>query len=69
MEHATQAIAEGKGFQLIADLMEKFLNSGLSERESVHEVVVILDLYQREDEKSALILIRHLKEYMNAQLV
>jgi hypothetical protein len=69
MEHASQAIAEGKGFQLIADLIETLLKSGLSERASVHEVVLILDHLQRKDEESALILIKHLKQYMNAQLV
>ena len=68
MENASREIAEGKGFQLIAGLIEKFLNSRLSERESVHQIVLILDSYESENEKSALILIKHLKEYMSAQL-
>ena len=68
MQEASEAIAEGRGFQLIADMMGEFRRSGLTEKEAVHEMVAILDAYQKEEEQNALILIKHLREWMDRRL-
>ena len=48
--------------------MEDFRRSGLSEKEAVHEMVMVLDAFQEGNEESALILIKYLREWMNDRI-
>lgn len=68
LNNASQAISDGRGFQLIADVMEDFRRSGLTEKEAVHEMVMVLDVFQENNEESALVLIKHLREWMDERV-
>ena len=61
---ADQAIKDGRGLRFIGELVQKKKESGLSEQAAVHEIVQLLDKYQKKDEKNALALIKHLREWM-----
>ena len=64
MKTAAQAIADGRGLRFIGQLIQEKRESGLSEQAAVYEIVQLLDKYQKKDEKNALALIKHLREWM-----
>ena len=61
---AVQALADGKGLRLISQLIQEKLESGLTEQQSVYEIVRLLEKYKKKDEETALALTEHLREWM-----
>jgi hypothetical protein len=64
MNRAQKAVETGHGRQLIDDLICEQKRLGLNDRKSVYEVLTLLELYREEDEHGALVLIRHLKDWV-----
>ena len=67
MNGAVQAIAEGRGLRFIGGLVQQKCESGLSQQQAVYEIVRLLDVYQKEDEVTALALIKHLREWTHGK--
>ncbi len=67
MKTATAAFVNGKGLQFIDELIEHKVALGCSERQAVSQTLDLLDRYQKHDEEGALILIKHLKEWIDAR--
>lgn len=63
---ASLAIQDGRGPQFIEEMIKQQTDSGLSQRQAVFNLVTILDIYQKQNLESALVLIRHLKEWTKA---
>ena len=61
---AAQALADGRGLRYIGQLIQEQRESGLNDQQAVHEIVRLLDKYQKEDEVNALALIKHLRDWM-----
>ncbi len=69
MNTATIAVANGKGLQFIHDLIEHNIAQGCSERVAVFETLSLLDQYQKHDAEAALVLIKHLREWIDMRFL
>jgi hypothetical protein len=64
MNRARKAVEDGNGRQLIEDLIREQRRLGLNDKKSVYEVLALLEAYRLDDEHVALVLIRHLKDWV-----